>query len=53
MTVNDPIPSADDADLIEQSIDVDAGDDEYPATSHDSVSDEDEAIAPVSPDQRH
>jgi hypothetical protein len=41
MTVNDPIPSADDADH------------DYPATSHDTVSDETEAIAPVTPGQRH
>ncbi|MCF3937406.1 hypothetical protein VX037_04905 [Gordonia sp. Z-3] len=53
MTVNDPIPSADDADLIEQSMEVDEGDDDYPATSHDTVSDETEAIAPVTPGQRH
>ncbi|MEE3850392.1 hypothetical protein VZC37_08600 [Gordonia sp. LSe1-13] len=53
MTVNDPLPSADDADLIEQSIEVDSGDEEYPATPHDFIEDESEAFAPVSPDQRH
>ncbi|MEE4023011.1 hypothetical protein V1Y59_07980 [Gordonia sp. PKS22-38] len=53
MTVNDPIPSADDADFLEQSIEVDTGDEEYPATPHDHVDDESEVMAPVSPDQRH
>lgn len=53
MTVNDPIPSADDADLVEQSIDVGPGDDEYPRTAHDVVDGEDEAMAPVNLHQRH
>ncbi|GAB93536.1 hypothetical protein [Gordonia rhizosphera] len=53
MTVNDPIPSADDADLIEQSIDVEGGDDDYPETNRDVVEDEAEAIAPIHHGQRH
>ncbi|MFW0784988.1 hypothetical protein AAFP35_10740 [Gordonia sp. CPCC 206044] len=55
MTVNDPLPSADEADVIEQSIVVEGDDDsdDYPATDRDVVSDEDEAISPVTPGQRH
>ncbi len=53
MTVNDPIPSADDADLIEQSIEVDDDAEDYPATDRDVVADESEAFAPVTLDQRH
>lgn len=53
MTVDDPIPSADDADLVEQSVEVESDDDDYPATSHDSVDDEADAMAPVSSRQRH
>ncbi|MGC5258740.1 hypothetical protein ACPXCG_20560 [Gordonia sp. DT218] len=57
MTVNDAIPSADDADLIEQSIDVEpdgAEDDSdvYPVTSRDTVEDEADAFAPVTREQR-
>ncbi|WAC55357.1 hypothetical protein [Gordonia sp. SL306] len=57
MTVNDAIPSADDADLIEQSIEVEPDgaeddSDEYPVTSRDTVEDEADAFAPVTREQR-